>query len=275
MSKIIFKVIAFIIVIIILFITYIHLFGSKGLKINEYVITNNKLNDHFHGVKIVQISDINFGTTIKNNELSKIIDKINYLKPDIVVLTGDLINHNISISNEYKQQLIDNLGNIKASLGKYFVSGEQDYSYEFYEDIITNSDFINLDNTIDLIYNKNNVPILIAGLSANDPSIQEFTDWQTNNLDNNLYKILLVHKPDVIDSIDYQEFDLILAGHTLGGELNLPLLKTNIEGASKYYKKFYQLNNTKLYISNGVGNLLNHYRFNNKPSINLFRLKNK
>jgi len=275
MKKIIITIIISILLIISSLALYTIYFGSHGLKIKEYVISNDKLDDSFYGIKIVHLSDINYGTTIKNKELEKIVNKINYLRPDIVVITGDTINKNVKINDTKKQQIITNFSKIEATLGKYIITGEQDKTYEFFDDIVTNSGFTNLDNSIDLIYNKTKNPILIAGLSTNnqDNNLTNFYEYQTNNPDNNLYKILLIHKPDDILKIDYNQFDLILAGHSLGGEINLPLLSNKFEGSKTYYKSYYKLNNTKLYISNGLGNLKGHYRFNNKPSINLFRLK--
>lgn len=58
---------------------------TSGLNIKEYKVTSEKITDNFHGLKIVHLSDIHYGTTIDEKSLKNIVDKINTLKPDIVV----------------------------------------------------------------------------------------------------------------------------------------------------------------------------------------------
>ena len=58
-------------------------------KINSFEITDSKITDNFHGLKIVHISDIHYGRTVKNRELKNMVKKVNELRPDVVVLTGD------------------------------------------------------------------------------------------------------------------------------------------------------------------------------------------
>ena len=84
---------------------------------------------------------------------------------------------------------------------------------------------------------------------------------------------MLLHKPDDIDNIQ-NSFNLVLAGHSLNGQINIPILKKVFlkDGSKKYYNGHYVVNGNNLYVSNGIGTTSFKYRFNNKPSINLFRL---
>ena len=73
----------------------------------------------------------------------------------------------------------------------------------------------------------------------------------------------------------YSTPPLILSGHSINGSINIPIIKKTLlpEGALNYYEEYYKINNTDIYISNGIGvNNLN-FRLFNKPSFNLYRLK--
>ena len=93
--------------------------------------------------------------------------------------------------------------------------------------------------------------------------------------DDSLYKIILVHEPDMIDKIldKYPNTGLILAGHSMNGSVNIPGIKNVLlpEGALEYYKPYYEVNNTKIYISNGIGVNNINFRLFNSPSFNLYR----
>ena len=95
-------IIVVIIIIISLGLLYSRFIATKGLKVKEYKIINNKIIDEYHGLKIVHISDIHYGSTVSETELINIVDKINETNPDIVVLTGDLLDERL----EYNKEII-------------------------------------------------------------------------------------------------------------------------------------------------------------------------
>ena len=92
------------------------------------------------------------------------------------------------------------------------------------------------------------------------------------------YKILLTHFPDNIDTIlnTNNNINLILSGHSLNGSINIPYLKKLFlpPNAKKYYEPYYKINNTNIYISNGIGVDKINFRLFNHPSINFYRIKN-
>ena len=271
-----------IILIIVLIILYSHFLGTKGLVVKEYKITNQAFSDNFYGLKIVQLSDIHYGVTTDNKDLEKIVKTINKLKPDIVVLTGDL--NSTDLTDEQIDELTTNLKNINANIHKYAIKGNHDVLYNYFDDIIKNSDFIDLDNNYDFIYNTNNESIFIAGINTEDDiqdSMQKINEFLNDNEENNkyniAYKILLLHKPDTILNFDYTQYNLILAGHSHNGQIRLPIIGPIYlpNGAKKYYENYYNLNNTELFVSGGIGTSILKLRLFNKPSINLYRLVNK
>lgn len=245
--------------IIFLTIVYSRYKATSELKINEEKITNTLIPDSLHGTKLVQISDIHYGNTVDINYLKTIVNEINKIKPDILVLTGDLLDK--EINEEEKNEIIYTLKEINVTISSYAIMGDSDYDEELWNEIITESGFINLNNKEEKIYSKSNEPILISNLDT-------FHD--------NIFSIYLLHQPDKVDELK-NNFNLILAGHSLNGQINIPIIKLLLlpEGARKYYKNHYKINNSDLYISSGIGTTKFKYRFLNKPSIELYRLTNK
>lgn len=265
---------------------YSRYIATSNIKIKEYKITNEKITDNFHGLKIVHITDIHYGRITKKKELDELSKKINLTNPDIVVLTGDLIDKDTDLTSEMINELTDFLNSIEVRIGKYAIKGDHDVNFDNWDIIIENSGFINLNDSYDKIYDDDSINnIFLAGISTNlksDKKIEEkvtiINDYFNNISENNKsnYNILLIHEPDYIDKFDYSKFDLILAGHSHNGQIRLPIIGAIIKsnGAQKYYDPYYKLNNTDLYISSGIGVSDNNFRLFNRPSFNLYRLTN-
>ena len=266
------KKIIIIIIIIFLITSFLYLWAryieNSGLIVKEYKITSS-VSDNFHGLKIVHFSDLHY-ESIDKNELKKIVNKINFINPDIVVFTGDLVNNSSKNS-----EIINELSQIQAKIGKFAVNGDNDI-VEF-DNIMSDSGFTVLNNSFELIYNNGYESIIIAGITSSlkdTTSVSEKLKSTYEYLEENsaIYKILLTHEPDIIDKTNI--FDLVLAGHSHNSQINLPIIRdfTKLEGSKKYYLPYYKLNNTDLYISGGIGTLNYKLRFNNKPSINFYRI---
>ena len=272
------RVILIIVSLFVLFILYSIFIGTKGLFVKEYMVSSN-IPDSFDGLKIVHISDIHYNRTFKEKDLRKLVDRVNLINPDIIVLTGDLLDKKIEPSDS-KETLTKYLKQMNAKLGKYAISGNHDLKYDYYVDILKDSDFKDIDNTYELIYYKDYDPIIIACLSSCfddkniDDKLEEYKKYIAEN--DVKYRILLLHEPDTIDNLS-ERFDLILAGHSHNGQVRLPLIGATIlpDGAKRYYEEHYTINNTELFISSGLGTSSLPLRFMNHPSINFYRINKK
>ena len=248
--------------------------NSHGFKVNEIALYEN-ISDKYNGLKLVQISDIYYGNTVNKDELKRIVNNINLIKPDIVFFTGDLMYKD----NKDSTDVANILSKINTELGKYYITGDNDYNDDTVNDILNKSGFNSLDNKYELIY-KDKEPILISGISTKkdktniEDKLKDTYEYLNNNSN---YSILIMHEPNNIDKIDYDKFNLILAGHTKGGVVRIPLLGGKIlpEDNYLYGKDYYKKKNTKVYISNGLGNDEVNFRLLNKPSFNFFRLRKK
>lgn len=284
--KLKFKIlIIFLILLVLGILTYFYAFyiGAKKLIVKEYKIESNVLVEEYNGLKVVHISDIHYGISTSKKDLENIINNINSLDPDLVFLTGDLVDGDIT--SKQHNEIKDLLNKINATIGKYAVSGNHDYFYKKWNELIEESNFINLNDTYDIVYKDSYSSIFIAGISDNIYSAKNIKDksevifeyMNSNEINNSIYKILLMHEPDYIDDIDYSKFNLILSGHSHNGQVRIPFigaLYTPI-GSKKYYKEYYKMEDTDFYISSGIGTTILPIRLFNRPSFNLYRIVKK
>ena len=259
-SKIILKILGILILIFSIIFLYMYFIGPKGLKTNEYVIKNNLISTDFHGIKILHFSDLLYGSTINKKSIEKIEKEIKLINPDIVFFTGNIVFDKYDISEDEIKYLNNFFENIPYKFGKYAILGDLDSSNAHL--ILENTHFTILDNEIVSIYNKKS-KINIIGLSDKENKELE--------LENNDYTITLINNYDNYEKYSINS-NLVLAGHNLGGEIklfNLPIICND-----KYMNSFYQKDDTKVYISSGLGTR-SHMRLMNKPSLNVYRLYSK
>ena len=272
----------FIIIIILCLVTllYSRFIATKNIQIKEYKVINKNITNDYYGLKIVHITDIHYGRITFEKELKELVNKVNKVKPDIVVLTGDLIDKDTKLTSEEADKISNILNKINVTIDKYAITGDNDTKFDNWNLIIENAGFKNLNDNYDTIYLEPERHILISGLSS---SIKNKTDIKgriktTEDAlkDKPIYSILLIHEPDYIKDINIDNFNLVLAGHSNNGQINLPFITPILpKGSKKYYKPYYKINKTDLYISSGIGTSNYNFRFLNKPSFNLYRLTNK
>lgn len=257
-----------------LIIIYSRYIATTGIQIKEYSVINNKIPESFKGFKVVHFSDLKYGSTTDQKYLKKLVNKINELNPDIIIFTGDLVSSNYKLTDNDKKAIIENLNKLDPKIDIYSIRGDNDIN-ETYNSIITQTKIIEINNLNKLIYYKGDTPIMLIGL---DDSINgnQSLDMAFNYEENNYYKILIAHEPDTYEKIKDKNIDLFLAGHSLNGQVRLPFIGSiyTPTGAKKYYDSKYKIDNTEIYISNGLGTSKIPYRLNNRPSINLYRFYN-
>lgn len=258
------------------FNTYV---STAKLIVKENRIVDSKIPNSFNGLKIIQFSDLHYGSNIFIKQVNSLVKTINRRKPDIVVFTGDLIDKNYDLSSKEQEKLIKELNKIETTIGKYAVIGDEDK--DNFITILNQSNFSILNNSYDLIYKDSNKPLLLIGISSllnKKANIDEAYSYFNQEIYNSeIYTVSIMHEPDLVDNIiPKYKSDLFLAGHSHNGNIILPFFGNidKIEGAKIYNQGFYQLDNSKLYISSGVGTNGNGVRLFCQPSINFFRLSN-
>ncbi len=261
-------IVSFIFLIFLAFLMYLRYIGTSGLVVKEYKVVNKNITENYHGLKIVQLSDIHYKTTINNKDLLKIVDKINYINPDIVVFTGDLFDNKIKYSDNDLKELKNSLNKIKVSYKKYAINGNHD-DIDMWKSVISDSGFVDIRDSYDLIYMNDVKPILISGLDQDSDKVNKFLE------NDNVYSIVIMHEPD--KALNVSGYNLMLGGHSHNGQIRLPYIGAlyKIEGSKTYYDEHYKIKGNDLFISGGLGCSLLNLRFFNHPSINFYRIVNK
>lgn len=164
---------------------------------------------------------------------------------------------------------------MKASIGKYAVWGNHDYgggAARVYEKVMNAANFTVLKNSGETISLKDGKKLFIGGLDDSllgNPSVDETLAYR-QRYD---YSILLTHEPDVADKFIGTNTQLILAGHSHGGQIRLPFYQVKNVLAEKYIRGLYELSDhTKLYVNTGLGTTSIHARMGVPPEISVFQI---
>ena len=236
---------------------YAYFFEITFFKTNEYIIKDENIPNGFKGVKILHLSDILYGTTFNKKELEKIKEEIKLINPDIVFFTGNIIGSDYSLKEEEIKELKNFFKDIPYTIGKYAIKGDTDTSS--FDLILDNSNFIILNNENIELFTEENEKINLVGLNHGEDSKIKLDEC---------YTIVLINNYDELEKHNIKT-NLVFAGHNLGGEMRMfdvPLL-----GLDKHLNSYYVENDTKIYISNGLGSI-HHMRLMNRPSMNVYRI---
>ena len=247
-----------IVIIIILIFLYMRFLGTSFIRTKEKYLYDN-IPSSFNGLKVVQISDLLYGSTIKDNDLIKISNEIKMINPDIIFFTGDLIDTRYNLIK--KDNIEKFLTNLSAPYGKYAIKGELDN--EDYEILLDKCGFEVLVNSSKELFNKTTDKIIIKGLDINNIETVDNTDS---------YTICLIHNFDYFNNFN-TNCDVTFAGHNLGGEIKIPFTK-GILGNNKYKGSYYEFGNNQVFISSGLGSK-HRLRLFNHPEINVYRIYEK
>ncbi len=249
-------------------VCYAFFIEPNQLKTEEVNISSKKLKEP---VSIAVFADTHFGAGYKLENFDKVIAKINEKEVDYVIFTGDLIDN----YQNYKKNtsiISSKLLNIKAKKGKYAVFGNHDYgggAQNYYKSIMNKGGFEVLINQ-SVSFSKNNLKLI----GVDDFLIGYGNSSIVNKENSNTYNLVICHEPDVFDNFNKDKVDLMVSGHSHGGQVNIPYLKDKILPAlgSKYTYGEYKNNNSLLYVNPGLGTTKINARLFAKPEITFFNI---
>lgn len=267
--------------------------GKNDFTVRQSEIYSNKLPKSFDGLKVVQLSDIHIGSFYYNKAaLTEVVNTINSLKPDIVILTGDLVNN----FSEEADGLDTVFNRINAPLGKFAVLGNHDFGdYTIWrtpetknanlEKIILHYKAMgfNLLRNSSATINNNSDSIYIAGVDNwGLPPFKKYGDFKKaiSKVPVESFTIMLSHDPTHWnEEIKFsKKVDITFSGHTHGMQLGIE--KFGIKWSPVKYRYFhwadlYQNKNSILYVNRGLGCIGFMGRIGMPPEITLMVINKK
>lgn len=247
--------------------------NPHNIVIREETIKSSKLNSENDELIIAYFSDTHLANYTTIDDLITSVQLINSVNPDVVLFGGDLIDEYKSrgIDDESRAAIIDNLSKINSRLGKYAILGEHDNNQDEIKQILVDSGFEMVMGTNKQIYYGNNSYFNLVGIDSSFLSLSSSYEGITSDI----YTIVLTHQPDTFDSLDLNRTDLVLAGHSHGPQIYIPLIDNfyREDGYNKYAHGKHYKNGVTLDITNGVGLTKNSTRFNSNAEVVFYKLQ--
>jgi hypothetical protein len=259
-------------------------------QVKEVTVSNKTLPKAFNGYKVVHISDLHLGTYGNDTTyISTIVNKVNSLKADVILFTGDIVNRN---SNELKP-FVSTLSRLKAKDGVYSILGNHDYgdyedwkseaekaaNFQALKDMQAEMGWTMLNNQSTAITRGNDSITIIGVENIGDPPFHIYGDMSKaySDISDKQYKILLTHNPahwtSDIENQKESNIALTLSGHTHAMQMEF----FGISPARFRYRTWGGLYNDNynhpLYVNIGIGTVGFPARIGATPEITLITLK--
>jgi predicted MPP superfamily phosphohydrolase len=210
------------------------------------------------GYRIAMIADLHFGTSMGEEKLKKYCSDIEEKKPDLVVLCGDIVDQNTTLSQ--MENAVKILGNVKSSYGTFYVYGNHDRrtygsSRNFSAEQLRNQLMSNGIHVLeDEIYNMNDEFTIIGRKDKGFTSgiKRETSEELLSNVDKRKFLLLLDHQPSEFQENSSAGIDLQLSGHTHGGQIWPEGLFNEMTGVGQLNYGYEEINNYQVIVSSGI-----------------------
>jgi len=228
-------------------------------------------------LKIAFIADIHIGgAPITPDYVQGLVERVNAHSPDLILLGGDYINGHLPRSEHAKEfnleieTALKYLGDLSAKQGVFAVIGNHDNWYAWVSDVLSKHNIQVLDNSA-----ANLESLCIVGLADFDTASPNQSAYETCT--EGISPLLLTHSPDAFRFLR-SDTALALAGHTHGGQINLPIIGRRVTATQAGKPLAYGLkdvNGTPVYVTSGIGTSILSARFRAPPEIVILTLKPK
>ena len=246
---------------------------DQRLETTVYDYTSTKIPEEFEGFRIVQISDFHlkqFGT-----EEEQLIAAVEACAPDIIVMTGDIVDG----EHDDLSPLAQLLAGIHDLAPIYYVSGNHDLAsdavvqYDQMQDLFLTYGVTDLDDRQETIY-RNDAQICLTGVQWRDVYFKDYIP----RADQAYFNILLYHCGDLFDLLSGYGYDLLMAGHIHGGVVRLPFVGGLVNTGGTLFPKYdggaFENQYMSMVLSRGLGDA-DFPRFYNRPELVCVELHTK
>ena len=257
---------AVIILFIILALCFFCQFQNKHIVISYYDYGSSKIGDDLNGYRIVQISDLHNVTFGRNNQ--KLMEKIKKCSPDMIVITGDLVDSNhtdIESALEFVKEAVD-------IAPVYYVTGNHEYWIEEteYTRLLQGMNDVGVNdlNNNYVQIKRENSSFLLVGLDDNSLHDGTLDDMIRDRKE---LTVVLAHEPQYIQDYEDAKADLVLSGHAHGGQVRIPFVGGVVAPDQGFFPQYtsgeHICDKTEMIISRGLGNSIIPLRLFNYPEI--------
>jgi uncharacterized protein len=253
-------------------------YDTNTIEIKSYQIRHSSLGEVLAGLKVVQLSDLHIKRM--SDREKNIIEILEQEKPDLIFLTGDYIKFNgsyLPVQSFFSQ--------LKAPLGVYAVMGNTEYYNENGSCVLCHKEGsrqlkekphpIFLRNS-HINLRRNGKVLTVLGV---DDPVNKRSDLKQSlkNAPANGPSILLAHSPEIFPEASDLGVDLVLSGHTHGGQIGLTKYLNKVfplDPTLEFLNGFFQEGKTLMYVNRGIGTSYLPFRFGVKPEITFFNFVN-
>lgn len=278
-------IVLLIVIALLLFCSY----QNRHLETTYYTYKAEHLDAEFDGYRIVQISDLHNAKFGKDNQ--KLVDRIRECEPDMIVLTGDLVDSNHT-NVDRAVQFVDEIVKI---CPVYYVTGNHAYWLEAseYDELMSglaDAGVVILDDQVVEI-SRGDAKFRLVGLDdrslsdgtlgtlLNDQAGQKEETADNENSGEKELTVVLAHEPQYLARYASAGVDLVFSGHAHGGQFRLPFVGGIVAPDQGFLPEYtageYYMNGTEMIVSRGLGNSVIPVRLFNYPEIVCVELKTK
>ncbi len=245
---------------------------ANSFQIEEVKIFLNKLPKALDGFRIVQLSDIHHSPFTSSEFIEQIVEKANQLEPDMFVLTGDYVSH----ENEYIAPVAEILSQLVSEFGTFACLGNHDHW--------TNAELVTAEfrsNGIKMLVNEGfrfgarNESFWLCGVDDFGEGLSNIRQSLRGSKADEM-KLMLAHNPAIMRRAAYWGIDLVLSGHTHGGQLKFrePREKFLFPNRRRRFSSgLHHRKETQIYITRGIGTVVVPMRYQCPPEITVLELR--
>ncbi len=240
------------------------------LTIEHRQISLRRLPRELDGLRIVQLSDIHHSSFTSREQIERAVETANNLQPDIIALTGDYV----SKEREYAAPCAELMGKLRARHGVYAVLGNHDH----WTDAALVTDLFRAEGITVLVnqgmrFEKDGAAFWLAGVDDTMVGLEDLPLALAGAREDEL-KLLLAHNPIILRRAARAGVDLVLSGHTHGGQVRL---RSERGGAGRPRRRplkgLSNAGETQIYVTRGLGTVVLPVRFGCPPEVSLLELR--
>ena len=242
------------------------------IEITRHEVAIANLPASFDGYRIAFLTDTHVASFMRRNFYGEVVKQVNAFEPDVVLLGGDFVTWERHIPLMAEMLLTD----LSARDGVYAVLGNHDYwanPKAVMEAMTARGVQFIVNRSVDLRRGEDKISLLgIDEVYRGEPDL----DAAFANVDRNLPCLGLSHHPDIVDTLEGRKLDLLVCGHTHGGQIRFPFLGSVVvpsKHESRYASGFRRVGDVLMYVSRGIG-AIPPLRILCRPEVATFTLRN-